>query len=221
MTHTEFLQAAIDELGKQYSEVAHAFTDQMKRALEVDDWRPVQWARQWRSMLDYQLAVVEYALDDGGIGGRMKEAPIVDLANERGVTPAQVVIEAITEHGSLNKAAKALGVSRQALTNHLNKSGLRTVTEQTATVRIMPITPAVGDRIFVKEYEALKYFVPPNGVLVNPIRQTTGGYHSTVVQVLAEEIGEDELGKPVYSVSIIDATGREHPVEHVQLLYGK
>lgn len=78
----------------------------------------------------------------GGIGGRMKEAPIVDLANERGVTPAQVVIEAITEHGSLNKAAKALGVSRQALTNHLNKSGLRTVTEQTATVRIMPITPA-------------------------------------------------------------------------------
>lgn len=151
----------------------------------------------------------------------MKEAPIVDLANERGVTPAQVVIEAITEHGSLNKAAKALGVSRQALTNHLNKSGLRTVTEQTATVRIMPITPAVGDRIFVKEYEALKYFVPPNGVLVNPIRQTTGGYHSTVVQVLAEEIGEDELGKPVYSVSIIDATGREHPVEHVQLLYGK
>lgn len=64
MTHTEFLQAAIDELSKQYSEVAHAFTDQMKRALEVDDWRPVQWARQWRSMLDYQLAVVEYALDD-------------------------------------------------------------------------------------------------------------------------------------------------------------
>jgi len=84
-----------------------------------------------------------------------------------------------------------------------------------------PATPAVGDRIFVKEYEALIYFVPPNGVLVNPIRQTTGGYHSTVVQVLAEEIGEDELGKPVYSVSIIDATGREHPVEHVQLLYGK
>lgn len=73
MTHTEFLQAAIDELGKQYSEVAHAFTDQMKRALEVDDWRPVQWAGQWRSMLDYQLAVldyqlavVEYALDEKG-----------------------------------------------------------------------------------------------------------------------------------------------------------
>lgn len=86
---------------------------------------------------------------------------------------------------------------------------------------IMPITPAVGDRIFVKEYEALKYFVPPNGLLVNPIRQTTGGYHSTVVQVLADFLGEDELGKPVYSVSIIDATGREHPVEHVQLLYGK
>lgn len=151
----------------------------------------------------------------------MKEAPIVNEARARGVTPLQVVIEAVTEHGSVNSAAKALGVSRASVNSYLLKAGLRAVTEQTSTVRLEPVTPAVGDRIFVKEYEELKYFVPPNGVLVNPIRQTTGGYHSTVVQVLADFLGEDELGKPVYSVSIIDATGREHPVEHVQLLYGK
>lgn len=62
--HAAFLMEAIAELSKQYLEIAEGVTDAMQQAMQDDNWRPVQWARQWRGMLDFQLATVEYALDD-------------------------------------------------------------------------------------------------------------------------------------------------------------
>lgn len=55
-----------------------------------------------------------------------KKGYLTELAQENGVTPAQLVKDAVSKHGTIYAAARELGVSANALYYHLRGSGMTT-----------------------------------------------------------------------------------------------
>ena len=65
---------------------------------------------------------------------RNKPKHLLQMAEARGMSVAELVTTAIEEHGTLRKAAAALGVHKNALSHHIKANRLEVQTRQVARV---------------------------------------------------------------------------------------
>ena len=68
----------------------------------------------------------------------MGRVTFTELAHRQGKEPIDLILPALKEAGSVNGAAKLLGVRNRTIYHHLAANGLRAVTTMKPAVKLVP-----------------------------------------------------------------------------------